>query len=287
MAKIDLKDAYFAVPISEPDRKYLRFRWKSQTYQFNCLPFGLSRAPWVFTKITKAVAAVLREMGMRLIIMYIDYIMLIMAQSETMLRDHVKGIIYLLENLGFVMNCTADAESRIMRDRSDWMLCPNIFCAINHELGPLELDLFASRLTTQLSLLCELETRPGSNDNRCFHHVLERTESLCQPTMESGGKGPLPSSSTGSRSDPGGTSVENTAVVPGDTGNIQRLSMANTPEMGSNPTNSPTGNARCSPPASHVEYLRECYKEQQLSEKATELMLASWALKVHHFTDRA
>ena len=73
-----------------------------QTYQFNCLPFGLSCAPWVFTKITKAVATVLREMSVRLVI-YIDDI-LIMAQSETMLRDHVKGIIYLLENLGFVIN---------------------------------------------------------------------------------------------------------------------------------------------------------------------------------------
>ena len=102
MAKIDLKDAYFAVPISEPDKKYLRFRWKSQMYQFNCLPFGLSCAPWVFTKITKAVAAVLREMGVR-IIMYIDD-MLIMAESETLLRDHVKGVVYLLENLGFVIN---------------------------------------------------------------------------------------------------------------------------------------------------------------------------------------
>ena len=27
-----------------------------------------------------------------------------MAESETMLRDHVKGVIYLLENLGFVIN---------------------------------------------------------------------------------------------------------------------------------------------------------------------------------------
>ena len=100
MAKIDLKDAYFAaVPISEPDKNYLRFRRKGQMYQFNCLPFGLSCAPWVFTKITKAVAAVLREMGVRIII-YIDD-MLIMAESETLLRDH---IIYLLENLGFMID---------------------------------------------------------------------------------------------------------------------------------------------------------------------------------------
>ena len=95
MAKIDLKEAYFAVPISEPDKKYLRFRWEGQTYQFNCLPFGLSCASWVFTK---RVATVLREIGVRLVIFTDD--ILIMAQSETMLRDHVKGII----NLGFVIN---------------------------------------------------------------------------------------------------------------------------------------------------------------------------------------
>lgn len=102
MAKIDLKDAYFAVPISEPDKKYLRFRWDQEVYQFNCLPFGLSCAPWVFTKIIEAATAVLREMGIRLII-YIDD-MLIMAESETLLKDHVAGTVYLLENLGFVIN---------------------------------------------------------------------------------------------------------------------------------------------------------------------------------------
>ena len=79
--------------------------------------------------------------------------------------------------------------------------------------------------------------------------------------MESGGKGPLPSSSTGSRSDPGGTIVENIAVAPGDTGNILRLSITNTPETESNPTNSPTGNAGRNPPTNRVEYLRERYKE--------------------------
>ena len=56
MAKMDLKNTYFALPIGEPDKKYLRFRWKGQMHQFNCLPFGLSCAPWVFTKITEAVA---------------------------------------------------------------------------------------------------------------------------------------------------------------------------------------------------------------------------------------
>ena len=37
-----------------------------------------------------------------------------------------------------------------MKDRSDWTLCPRVFQTINHKLGPLEVDLFASRLSTQL-----------------------------------------------------------------------------------------------------------------------------------------
>ena len=54
------------------------------------------------------------------------------------------------QHLAGKLNETADEESRVMKDRSDWMLCPEVFQAINHKLGPLEVDLFASRLSTQL-----------------------------------------------------------------------------------------------------------------------------------------
>lgn len=60
MAKIDSKDAYFMIPVAHKDKKYLRFQWKNKTYQFNCLPFGLSPDPWVFTKTTRPVMATLR-----------------------------------------------------------------------------------------------------------------------------------------------------------------------------------------------------------------------------------
>ena len=42
-----MKDAYFMIPIAWEDQE---FQWKDSSYQFNCLPFGLSLAPWVFTK---------------------------------------------------------------------------------------------------------------------------------------------------------------------------------------------------------------------------------------------
>ena len=39
---IDLKDAYFHVPIAQDARKYLQFGWRGRLYQFCVLPFGLS-----------------------------------------------------------------------------------------------------------------------------------------------------------------------------------------------------------------------------------------------------
>ncbi len=53
LASLDLKDAYFHVPITSVDQKYLRFSWQGQCYQYRSLPFGLSSAPRTFTKVLR------------------------------------------------------------------------------------------------------------------------------------------------------------------------------------------------------------------------------------------
>ena len=60
MTKVDLKDAYFMIPAHNSNRPLLSFIARGHHYQFTCLPFGLSCAPWVFTKTLKPVAAMLR-----------------------------------------------------------------------------------------------------------------------------------------------------------------------------------------------------------------------------------
>ncbi|PFX12724.1 hypothetical protein AWC38_SpisGene23265 [Stylophora pistillata] len=57
MSKIDLKDAYFAVPIDLEHQKLLCFQFQNVTYQFKCLPFSLTSAPRVFTKVLKPLVA--------------------------------------------------------------------------------------------------------------------------------------------------------------------------------------------------------------------------------------
>ena len=102
MTKLDLKDAYFTIPIHSNHRQHLRFSVEEQSFQFTCLPFGLSSAPWIFTKILKPVAALLREHGVRLIV-YIDD-MLIMSESIDLAKEHTAALTYLLENLGFLLS---------------------------------------------------------------------------------------------------------------------------------------------------------------------------------------
>jgi carbamoylphosphate synthase large subunit len=36
MASIDLKDAYYCVPVNPEHQKYLKFMWKGRLYQFTC-----------------------------------------------------------------------------------------------------------------------------------------------------------------------------------------------------------------------------------------------------------
>ena len=80
MAKIDLNDAYFTVPIWKGHQKFLRFLWKGTQWEFACLPFGIASAPRVFTKILKPVIGLLRKQGIRLIIYLDDF--LLMASTE-------------------------------------------------------------------------------------------------------------------------------------------------------------------------------------------------------------
>ena len=57
LAKLDLKDAYLTVPIFSLHRKFLRFKWGHDIFEFVSLSFGLSSAPGAFTKLLRVVIA--------------------------------------------------------------------------------------------------------------------------------------------------------------------------------------------------------------------------------------
>ena len=102
MVKLDLKDAYFSIPVSEEDRKYLQFHWNGVNYQYKCLCFGLATAPFVFTKVFKPLVNLFRSKGIR-IIYYLDD-SLLMCRSRENLLEQVHFTIRSIQSAGFTVN---------------------------------------------------------------------------------------------------------------------------------------------------------------------------------------
>jgi len=76
--------------------------------------------------------------------------MLSQLTKDLWLRCMGRNILLQAQHLPGVLNSIANEESRIWSDRSEWKLSPILFQKINHLLGPLTTDLFASRLSPQL-----------------------------------------------------------------------------------------------------------------------------------------
>lgn len=102
MGTVDLKDAYFLLPIHKESRKYLRFSFHGKMYEFQVLPFGLNTAPFVFTKLMKPVTKLLRTAGF-LSTLYLDDWYLL-GRTITECRHNINITRKLLSSLGFLIN---------------------------------------------------------------------------------------------------------------------------------------------------------------------------------------
>ena len=102
VSKIDLKDAYFSVPLNPKSQKFVNFKWKDLIYQFFCLCFGLGPAPRIFTKLLTVPISLMRELNVRLIIFLGDILQMAASVEELTLAGDT--LIYLLQNLGFLIN---------------------------------------------------------------------------------------------------------------------------------------------------------------------------------------
>ena len=102
VSSIDLSDAYLHIPIHPNSRKYLRFCYKAQVFQFTSLPFGLATAPQVFTMIVKEVKLMALSRGLR-IHQYLDD-WLIRSQSQEESQRDTQAVVDLTQSLGWIIN---------------------------------------------------------------------------------------------------------------------------------------------------------------------------------------
>ena len=102
MISMDMKDAYFHIPIHPASRPYLRFMFNGLNYQFKALCFGLSTAPQVFTRVLAPLARICHLAGIRIILYLDDW--LVLAKSLEEMRLAKKFILDLAQELGIVIN---------------------------------------------------------------------------------------------------------------------------------------------------------------------------------------
>ena len=95
LASLDLKDAYFQIPIHPSSRKLLRFTSEGTAYQFQALCFGLSTAH-------QSVSAWAHSHGIRLLRYLDDW--LVLASSEREAKQEVQSLLSLCRTLGIVIN---------------------------------------------------------------------------------------------------------------------------------------------------------------------------------------
>ena len=101
-AKIDLKDAYYSVPIHETDRKFMRFEWEGHLYEYTCLANGLTSAPRIFTKLLKLMYSSLRKIG-HTNVGYIDD-SLLAGDTKSDCQENVNDTVTLVDSLGFTLH---------------------------------------------------------------------------------------------------------------------------------------------------------------------------------------
>lgn len=102
MAKIDLRNAYLTIPLHKESYNFFRFLFENQLFEFTALPFGLNIAPYIFTKVMRIVANVLRSRGF-LSVFYLDDI-ICFGSNEQECRNNVIHTLNLLSRLGWIIN---------------------------------------------------------------------------------------------------------------------------------------------------------------------------------------
>ena len=105
-AKLDLKSAYRSVPIHPNDYRATGLQWhfegeKGPTYLFDArLPFGATKAPSHFHRLSQAVRRCLQRRGFRGCVVYIDDF-LIVARTYQECNEALHALINLVRRLGF------------------------------------------------------------------------------------------------------------------------------------------------------------------------------------------
>ena len=80
-----LTSGYYHVSLHPDSRRFVGLNWKGVYYQYNCPPFDLPTAPWVFSKVIRELAMYWRAKGINKL-PYLDDLQFIITGCEACRR---------------------------------------------------------------------------------------------------------------------------------------------------------------------------------------------------------
>ena len=114
---IDLKDAYWHIPVRPYFRKFLGFAIAGKKYRFRAVPFGLNLAPHLFSNLCKPILKELRLRGINALV-YLDDWLFWGASREECTRA-TKLVLRVLQRRGFIVNLE---KSRLLPSKNfEWL----------------------------------------------------------------------------------------------------------------------------------------------------------------------
>ena len=174
------------------------------------------------------------------------------------------------------LNTRADRESRQLPDSSDWKLNPEMFQALAERWGPLEIDLFASRLSHQLPTFVSWRPDPLAVHSDAFSLSWQSMKGYAFPPFALIGQMSAANVNPESGAiNTGSASMASSAMVPTTAPALHRHPSAlsdvpSTSDEGQSitPTNQST--------TGWVETISQHYKAADISEATRNLLLAAW-----------
>ena len=106
---LDITDAFLSVLINVDFQKYFCFILDGTVYMFLRMPFGLTTAPWAFSRLMRPIKVFLRLKGVTLSSFLDDFLILAITKSQAVL--HTSWTKRVLIWLGFEINLEKSSET--------------------------------------------------------------------------------------------------------------------------------------------------------------------------------
>ena len=149
LAKLDLKEAYRAVPVHPTDQRLLAVAWRGVTYLDRALPFGLRSAPKIFSALTDAMMWILYERGVQAALHYLDDFLLLGPAGLTGCQQALSTTLNLCSELGFP----------VAPDKTEGPATTLVFLGIEIDTVAQQLRLPEDKLQRLLAALAQWMTR--------------------------------------------------------------------------------------------------------------------------------